>query len=239
MNKRIIITGGSRGIGAACVRAFCENGDKVFFVYGSNTAAAQAVANETGAIPYQADLADISKAHEAIQAGINALGGVDVLVNCAGISQIELFTELTDADWQRMISVNLSAVFATSQEALREMVKQHSGKIINVGSIWGARGAACEAHYSATKSGLRGLTSSLAKEFGPSGITVNLVEPGVIDTDMNGELDKETFDYLIDRTPLCRIGKPSEVANVVAFLASEKADFITGAFIPVDGGFPA
>ncbi len=239
MNKKVIITGGSRGIGAACVRAFCEIGDRVFFVYNSNTAAAQAVANETGAIPYQADLADISKAREAIKAGIHALGGVDVLVNCAGISQIELFTELTDEDWQRMISVNLSAVFATSQEALREMVKQHSGKIINVGSIWGARGAACEAHYSATKSGLRGLTSSLAKEFGPSGITVNLVEPGVIDTDMNGELDKETFDYLIDRTPLCRLGKPSEVANAVTFLASEKADFITGAFIPVDGGFPA
>jgi 3-oxoacyl-[acyl-carrier protein] reductase len=137
-----------------------------------------------------------------------------------------------------MLDTNLTSAFTLSREAAKFMVSQKSGKIINVGSVWGRMGASCEVHYSASKAGLRGLTQALAKELGPSGITVNCVEPGVIDTDMNSMLDKEAMKELADATPLCRIGKAEEVAAVIGFLASDEASFITGTCIPVDGGFP-
>ena len=137
-----------------------------------------------------------------------------------------------------MIDTNLTSAFVLSREAAEIMISQHSGRIINVGSVWGRMGASCEVHYSASKAGMRGMTQALAKELGPSGITVNCVEPGVIQTDMNSMLDEETMKQLEEATPLCRIGKPEEVAAVIGFLASDEASFITGACIPVDGGFP-
>ena len=165
------------------------------------------------------------------------LGGVDILVNNAGISETGLVTDVTDEAWHNVMDTNLSSAFYMSRAATHDLVRQQSGSIVNIGSVWGRCGASCEAAYSASKAGLRGLTLSLAKELGPSGIRVNCVEPGVIDTDMNACYDDDDMAELCEQTPLYRIGDPSEVAEVVYFLASEKASFITGQLIGVDGGF--
>lgn len=234
---RILITGGSRGIGEACVRAFCQRGDSVAFLYHTSHERAKALALETGAIAIAADVANAESATAATQDAIAQLGGIDVLVNNAGISQIKLFSDITDEDWRKVIDTNLSGAFYTSREVSRAMVAQHFGRIINIGSMWGKVGASCEVHYSASKAGLRGLTMALAKELGPSGITVNCIEPGVIDTEMNAALDESTRKELCESTPLCRIGNVEEVAAAVCFLASDEASFITGQVIGVDGGF--
>lgn len=234
---KVLITGGSRGIGEACVRAFCEKGNRVAFLYHTNHNRAKALADQTGAIAICADVADAKSATAATKEAIEKLGGIDVLVNNAGIAQIKLVSDITDEDWRKMIDTNLSGAFYTSREASRVMVSQHFGRIINIGSMWGKTGASCEVHYSASKAGLRGLTMALAKELGPSNITVNCIEPGVIDTEMNAALDESTRQELSDSTPLCRIGRAEEVASVVSFLASEEASFITGQIIGVDGGF--
>ncbi len=233
--KKIIITGGSRGIGAELVRRFSARGDAVAFIYRSDDRSAVELAAATGATAIKADVSAPDQATKAVACALSELSGVDVLVNCAGIAQIKLFFDLTDEDWRKMIDTDLSGAFYCSRAAAREMVRAHSGKIINIGSVWGRVGASCEVHYSAAKSGLRGMTLALAKELGPSGITVNCVEPGVIDTEMNGTLDEATKAELCEETPLCRMGTVSDVADAVLFLAS--ADFITGQCLGVDGGF--
>lgn len=234
---KVLITGGSRGIGAACVRAFCKRGDRVAFLYHKSEESARELAKETGAEAICADIGNSQSAAEAVKLAIDRLGGLDVLVNNAGIAQIKLFSDLSDSDWQRMIDTNLSGAFYVTRAAVGTMIAQHSGYIVNVGSMWGKVGASCEVHYSATKAGLRGMTMALAKELGPSHITVNCVEPGVIETDMNRALDEETRVALCEETPLCRMGQPEEVANAVCFFASEAASFITGQMLGVDGGF--
>ena len=234
---RIIVTGGSRGIGAACVRKFAQNGDVVSFIYNNSSDRAGELAKETGAIAIKADVGDTAEVRAAVRAAIAKMGGVDVLVNNAGISLIKLFTDVLDDELQRVFSVNLTGATIASREAARAMISQKFGRIINIGSVWGRVGASCEVVYSASKAGLEGLTKALAKELGPSGITVNCIEPGVIDTEMNRELDKETLEGLCEETPLCRIGKAEDVANAVLWLASENAGFITGQVIGVDGGF--
>ena len=234
---KILITGGSRGIGAACVRAFAANGDSVAFLYHTQTEKAEALAKETGAFALQADLSDAVQAEACVARAVEALGGIDVLVNNAGIAQIKLFTDVTDDEWRRMLDTNLSSAFYVTRAAAKEMIRRQSGRIVNIGSMWGKVGASCEVHYSAAKAGLRGMTMALAKELGPSHITVNCVEPGVIETDMNAALDEQTKREIENETPLCRMGRPEEVANAVLFLASDRAAFITGQILGVDGGY--
>ena len=233
----VLITGGSRGIGEALVKAFCENGDRVVFLYKNQKEKADALAEMTGAVALRADVSDSCAADEAVQRTLALFGSIDVLVSNAGVAQIKLFTDLTDEDWETVRGTNLDGAFYIARSAARQMVRQQSGKIIFIGSMWGKVGASCEVHYSATKAALRGMTMALAKELGPSHITVNCVEPGVIETEMNASLDGATKAALAEETPLCRMGQPSEVAHAVCFLASEKASFITGQILGVDGGF--
>ena len=235
--KKVLITGGSRGIGAACVRKFASLGCAVSFIYNKSEEKAQQLASETGAFAVSADVADAQALAEAIQKANQYMGGIDVLVNNAGISLVGLFTDMRDEEWQRIANVNLGGAVIAAREVSRIMVSNHAGRIINVGSVWGRVGASCEVAYSATKAGLEGLTKALAKELGPSDITVNCIEPGVIATDMNRCFDTETLNALCDETPLCRIGTPEDVAEVVVFLASDAASFITGQILGVDGGF--
>ncbi len=235
--KKVIISGGTRGIGLACVKAFCKAGDKVAFIYKSSVELAEQIEREYGAYGFRADISQEDEVISAICEAVEILGGVDVLVNNAGISEIGLFTQMSGADFRRVIDTNLSGVFYSSREAARYMINQKSGRIINIGSVWGRCGASCEVAYSASKAGVRGLTLSMAKELGPSGITVNCIEPGVISTDMNSHFDSQTMAELCDETPMCRIGTPEDVAGAVLFLASDKASFITGQTLGVDGGF--
>ena len=234
---KVLITGGSRGIGRSCVELFTRKGDDVVFVYAQNDSAAKDCKENTGAVAVKGDISDFETAGNVFVKAESILGGIDVLINNAGISYIGLFTDMSLSEWRKITDINLSSAFYMSQHAARSMLKRHSGRIINIGSVWGRCGASCEVAYSAAKAGLRGLTMSLAKELGPSGINVNCVEPGVIDTDMNAHLDGKTLEELTLDTPLCRIGTPADVAKAVYFLASDDSSFITGQIIGVDGGF--
>ncbi|MBQ2757698.1 MAG: SDR family oxidoreductase [Clostridia bacterium] len=236
--KRVLITGGSRGIGAATVKAFAEKGHRVAFIYHTNHAAATRVAAETGALPFSCDLADTAALDAVWPQIVAALGGApEILINNAGVSDTRLSRDVDDATWQRLLNTNLTAAFALCRLAQVSMITNGWGRIVNIGSMWGKVGASMEVAYSAAKAGLRGLTMALAKELGPSGITINCVEPGVIHTDMNSCYDEATLAALADETPLCRIGTPEDVAAAVAFLASNEAAFITGQCLGVDGGF--
>lgn len=235
--KRVLISGGARGIGRALVEYFTAQGYAVAFIYRQNDEAASIVSAQTGARAIRADLSDAADAARAAREARDILGGVDILINNAGVASIGLFTDVSDAQWRQMIDTNLSSAFYLCRAVARDMISQKWGRIVNVGSMWGKVGASCEVAYSSAKAGLRGLTMSLAKELGPSGITVNCVEPGVIETDMNAALDEQTRAALCDETPLCRMGHPGEVAAAVGFLTSDEAGFITGQMLGVDGGY--
>ena len=235
--RRVLISGGSRGIGRAIVEAFVANGDEVAFLYRSREDEAAKVAEATGAMAIRADIGDPEEVRRAIAEAETALGGsMDVLVNNAALSWIGQMQDMTDEEWRRILDTNLSGAFYLSRGVVSGMVRSHYGRIVNIGSMWGKVGASCEVAYSATKAGLRGMTMAMAKEFGPSGITVNCVEPGFIATDMNAAIDEDTKQALCDETPLGRMGTPAEVAAAVVFLASDAAGFITGQVIGVDGG---
>lgn len=235
--KNVLVTGGSRGIGRAIVKMFCANGYKVAFTYNSNREMAESLACDCGAIPIQADFTDPSAVLRAAQDASNALSGVDVLINNAAISSFSLLTDISEKTWRDTFAVNVDAPFMLSKALLPYMINKKCGSIINISSMWGEVGSSCEVHYSASKAALIGFTKALAKEVGPSGITVNCIAPGVIDTEMNASLSSETITALAEETPLMRIGEADDVASAALFLASEGAKFITGAVIHVNGGF--
>lgn len=239
--KTALVTGGSRGIGAATALELARAGYAVAVNYRENAEKAagivKSIASGGGrAMAVSADISNsaaVARMFEEIRA---QFGGVDLLVNNAGVSYIGLLQDMSDADINRLISVNLVGAMLCSREAVKDMLHQKSGVIINVASMWGEVGASCEAVYSAAKAGLIGFTKALAKELGPSGIRVNCVSPGVIRTDMNSELTEDVIAELRKDTPLLRIGTPEDVAQAIAFLASERASFITGQTLPVNGG---
>ncbi|MBQ7541289.1 MAG: 3-oxoacyl-ACP reductase FabG [Clostridia bacterium] len=240
--KTVWITGASGGIGNAAARLFAQEGYQVAAGYCRGEERAQALCGELrregfAAQAFGADLTQSAAVEETLRAIEARFGGVDVLVNNAGIAQQTLLTDVTDAQWRRMFAVNVDSAFYCCRAVIPHMVRQKSGRIINVSSVWGVRGASCEAPYSASKAALIGLTKALAKELGPSGICVNCVAPGVIDTPMNACFDDGTMRQLADETPLCRIGTPEEAARAILFFASPAADFVTGQVLCADGGF--
>lgn len=233
--RNVLVTGGSRGIGAECVRKFAQNGDRVFFIYRNSDNEAKALSDETGAISVKGDVSSFCDMEKAV-IEVHKYGKLDVLVNNAGISEIKMFQDITEQDWDRMFSVNIKGMFVLSKLFAGDMINSKKGRIINISSMWGETGGSCEVHYSASKAAVIGFTKALAKELGPSGITVNCVSPGVIATEMNSHLDENDINALIEETPLEKIGKPQDVAELVLYLASEKAGFITGEDIKVNGG---
>ena len=235
--KTAFVIGGSRGIGRAIVELFASEGYLVAFTYKNSEKEAANLASSTGSLAIKADSGSEPEIISAVKTCISELGHIDCLVNNVGVSALSLFTETSLAEWNRIFSINLNSAFVYSREVAPLMISAHYGRIINIGSMWGISGASCEVAYSASKAALHGMTKALAKELGPSGVTVNAIAPGLIDTDMNSSLDKSAIEAIVDDTPLMRIGKPSDVAELALFLASDKASFITGEVISVNGGF--
>ncbi|HBE15454.1 MAG TPA: 3-oxoacyl-ACP reductase [Ruminococcaceae bacterium] len=237
----VLITGASRGIGAQCALSFAKAGYHVALNYCRSEEKALALLDKLQALgvracAVQADVADSTQVKRMFETVRAELGAIDVLVNNAGIAHVGLLTDMTDDEWRRLIDTDLSGAFYCCREALPDMIRAHSGVIVNIASMWGEVGASCEAAYSAAKAGVIGLTKALAKEVGPSGVRVNAVSPGVVMTDMMAGFSDEDVAVLKDETPLTSLGSPENIADAVLFLASEKARFITGQVLSVNGG---
>ena len=236
MAKTVLITGGSRGIGAATVRAFAAAGYRVAFTWLNSKEKADALSEETGAIPFRCDVSDSAQVREMVDNVLDKFCQLDILVCNAGVAWQGLLTDMTDEAWRKVMATDLDGVFYCCRAVLPHFVHKKAGKIITISSMWGQVGASCEVAYSAAKAGVIGLTKALAQEVGPSGITVNCVAPGLINTEMNSKIDPEALETLAFETPLGRAGSPDEVAQSILFLASEGADFITGQVISPNGG---
>lgn len=271
--QTVLITGGSRGIGAACARLFAARGSRVVIGYKENKEAAERLAadlnrQDRGAgqacgggqacgagQAYGGDLdpisgndtiqaaalrADVTKADEVAELFSRAraiFGSIDVLVNNAGIAEFRMFTDITEEKWDLMMDTNCKGMYLCAREALADMLPRKKGAIVNVSSMWGQVGASCEVHYSASKAAVIGLTKALAKELGPSGIRVNCVAPGAVETDMMANVPDAVKKELAEETPLTRLGTPGDIAKAIYFLASEDAGFITGQVLSASGGF--
>ena len=229
--SNVVITGGSRGIGAAAVELFAARGDRVHFLYEKEHEAARAVAEKTGATPICCDVAD----GEAVQAAFRQIGDVDILICNAGIVHYGLMSMMEEADWDRIFAVNVKGIYHCVNASMPSFLQKQKGSIVTVSSMWGQVGSSCEAAYSATKGAVIALTKALAKELGPSGIRVNCVAPGVILTDMCASVDPEILAGMAEETPLGRNGTPVDVAKAMAYLAD--AEFVTGQVLGVSGGY--
>ena len=227
----IVITGGSRGIGAAAVELFASRGHEVFFLYEKNHEAAEAVAARTGAKAICCDVAD----SKAVKAAFEQIGDLDVLICNAGVMWFGLMSMMEEDAWDRIFNVNVKGIYNCVNAAMPSFLQKHAGSIVTVSSMWGQVGASCEAAYSATKGAIIALTKALAKELGPSGIRVNCVAPGVILTDMCASVDPEILEEMAQETPVGRNGTPEDVAKAMEYLTN--AEFITGQVLPVNGGY--
>jgi 3-oxoacyl-[acyl-carrier protein] reductase len=227
----VVITGGSRGIGAAAVELFARRGDRVYFLYEKNHEAANAVARKTGATAIACDVADATAVAEAFR----RIPDVDVLICNAGICQYGLMSQTDEASWDRLFAVNVKGIYHCVNAAMPSFLRKQKGCVITVSSMWGQVGASCEAAYSATKGAVIALSKSLAKELGPSGIRVNVVAPGVILTDMCAQVDPEVLEEMAQEAPVGKNGTPEDVAHAMEYLAD--AEFVTGQALPVNGGY--
>lgn len=243
MNKKtVLITGASRGIGKAMATLFAEHGYNVLINYNNSEQEALELYNQLKGRGFSVDTykADVSKKEEVnfmINYCIGQFEQIDVLINNAGISRTNLFTDISYEEWDEVINTNLNSVFYTTKKALQYMIPQMEGKIINISSIWGMVGGSYEVHYSTSKAAIIGMTKALAKELGPSNIQVNCIAPGVIQTDMLNNIGESTKDMLREETPLMRLGTPEDIAHCALYLASDNSDFITGQVISPNGGF--
>ena len=231
--KSALVTGGSRGIGAAAARALARDGWRLTVSGSRDSQAGRETAAAVGGAFVPADLADPVQ----VQALFDTVGDVELLVCCAGVAHYGLLQDMTDKQWQDLFDVNAAGMFRCCRAVIPGMVRRKRGCILTVSSVWGVYGASCEAAYAASKAAVIGLTRSLAKELGPSGIRVNCVAPGVIDTDMLARFTPEEKAALAAETPLGRLGTPEDAAELIAFLASDRASFLTGQIIGIDGGF--
>lgn len=243
MNKTVLITGASRGIGAETAIYFAKQGFNVAINFEKNETAAKKVAEKVEsygrrALLLQGDVSNPDVAKRIVETAQKELGNISVLINNAGISKQALFTDVTPEEASRMYEVNVGAVFNMISAVLPQMIHEKKGSIVNISSIWGITGASCEVHYSATKAAIIGATKALAKELAPSGIRVNCVAPGVINTDMNAHLSSEDLENLKEETPLGKIGSPEDIAKAIFFLASDEfSPFTTGQILSPNGGF--
>ena len=234
MSKRVLITGGTRGIGKALVQRFAKEGWQVFFCYEKSAEQAQSLAKEYQEVtPIRCNTAN----EKEVQAMFEQVGELDALVCNAGVAlPQQLLTHTSFEDYRRVMGVNMDGTFLCCKQAAQTMVKNHRGSIVTLSSMWGEIGGSCEVAYSASKGAVIAFTKALAKELGPAGVRVNCVSPGVIETDMNGHLSDEDKVALQDETPLMRLGTPEDVANAVFFLCSDQSSFITGQVLGVNGG---
>ena len=240
VNKVVVVTGGSRGIGAQIVKTLANENYKVVLNYNNSKEQAEKIQQELLEQGNEIEIikADVSKREETeklIQFAINKFNKIDVLINNAGISQEGLFTDVTEEEWQKIINTNLNSVFYCNQQALKYMIPEQQGCIINISSIWGETGASCEVAYSTTKAAINGMTKALAKEVGPSNIRVNAIAPGIIDTDMNRNLTNEELEQIKEQIPLNKIGKALDIAKCVKWLIED--EYTTGQIISINGGW--